>query len=97
MKVEVDCSVWTLQRHLKQKGYRYKKKIQKPKAQRRHIWQLLADAKKYQKWGIFKWNQFLFFDEKTFSFDGPDGFKMYWHDKNMPPETLAAKHSGGTV
>lgn len=37
------------------------------------------------------WTKIVWTDEKRFNLDGPDGFKNYWHNLNMPEECCVSR------
>uniref|UniRef100_A0A3P8U947 Tc1-like transposase DDE domain-containing protein n=1 Tax=Amphiprion percula TaxID=161767 RepID=A0A3P8U947_AMPPE len=75
-----DCSAITIRWHLREKGFKNKKQIQRPRLLQRHKTARLDFAREHQTWDIERWK---------------NGFQRYWHDKEIPPEMFPTRHSGG--
>lgn len=69
----------------------------RPPLTKKHKLARLEFAKKYISLGD-KWKDIVFSDEKKFNFDGPDDFRMYWHDiKKIKPYFSKRQYGGGSV
>ena len=42
-----------------------------------------------------EWSNVIFFDEKKFNFDGPDGLMCYWHDSRNNKMSVGRRAFGG--
>lgn len=42
-----------------------------------------------------EWHHYVFTDEKKFNFDGPDGWRYYWHDKRRKKSVFTKRQMGG--
>lgn len=75
--------------------FKYQKYLRKPVLKAHHIAERLKFAEKYIKKGKDFWQHVIFSDEKKFNFDGPDGFKYYWHDLRFDRKVMSCRVHGG--
>lgn len=73
---------------------RFRKTMAKPVLQDHHKVARLEFARLHMTWND-EWKHVIFSDEKKFNFDGPDGWRYYWHDLRDEQTILARRHSGG--
>lgn len=72
----------------------YAKMVKKPLLTPRHVEARLKWAREVMDFGD-KWKRVIFTDEKKFSCDGPDGFKMYWHDLSKDKQICMSRNFKG--
>ncbi|CAH2083903.1 unnamed protein product [Euphydryas editha] len=75
--------------------FKYQKYLSKPVLKVQHVTERLKFAEKYIKKGKNFWQHVIFSDEKKFNFDGPDGFKYYWHDLRFDRKIMSRRAHGG--
>lgn len=95
-KLQLDCSVRTVQRILQNaESLQYKKILAATRLTKRHKEQRLNWAKAMlPKFGA-DWSNVVFSDEKKWNLDGPDGLRFRWIDKRGEEPLNMRRHSGG--
>ncbi|XP_045769781.1 uncharacterized protein LOC123870498 [Maniola jurtina] len=95
-RYNLDCDPSLIRKWAKASGYlKYRKYLSKPALKEHHIADRLKFADKYLKKGQDFWQHVIFCDEKKFNFDGPDGFKYYWHDLRHDTKIMSRRTRGG--
>lgn len=97
-KLDVNCSVRTIQRIRQQAPHlKRKKMLRKPALKEHHKKARMSFAEKHVSW-TSQWNDVVFSDEKKFNLDGPDGYSYYFHDiRKEELELMSRQHGGGSV
>lgn len=97
-KLDVNCSVRTIQRIRQQAPHlKRKKMLRKPALKDHHKKARMSFAEKHVSW-TSQWNDVVFSDEKKFNLDGPDGYSYYFHDIGKEElELMSRQHGGGSV
>lgn len=72
----------------------FKKFKGKPPLSQHHKNARLHFARKHLTEGT-NWRDVVFSDEKKFNFDGPDGYKYFWHDLRQEPHIFSKRQFGG--
>ena len=85
-------------RRLFQENNIFRKKMKgHPRLSPQHKLARLEFARKHQTWDD-EWKNVLFSDEKKFNLDGPDGYKYFWADKDIPEIMYSRRqNAGGSV
>ena len=78
----------------KSENLKHLKMKQKPPFKPCHIENRLKWAETKMGW-TSQWRSVIFSDEKKFNKDGPDGYKMYWHDLRKEPRWFSKRVCGG--
>lgn len=96
-KTSIKASNSTIRRLLQANNITRKKMKGHPRLLPQHKVARLEFARKHQTWDD-EWKTVVSSDEKKFNLDGPDGYKYFWADKNMP-ETIYSRrqNAGGSV
>lgn len=92
---EIDTSLRTVQRTLKELGLTYKKSPQQISLTAQQMKQRVELAEKWIVENLIS-NNLVFTDEKRFSFDGPDSWYS-WYDPFNPPTRIKRQLGGGSV
>ena len=66
----------------------------RPRLSPQHKLARLEFARKHQTWDN-EWKNVMFSDKKKFNLDGPDGYKYFWADKNMPESMYSRRQNAG--
>lgn len=66
----------------------------KPPLKKAHILARLEYARNHVHWNK-EWKDIVFYDEKKFNLDGPDGFRYYFHDIRKETKILSRRQQGG--
>jgi transposase len=90
----IELSVQTVRRTLKEAGLKAITKKKKPRLLPRHIRQRLDFALKYQHWTVKDWKRVIWSDETKIKRLGSDGRKWVW---KRPGGMLTEQHVKGTV
>jgi len=94
-KISSSASRRTISRRISESPYfEYSKMKKKPPLKKEHKDARLRFAREPMTWDE-EWDQVLFSDEKKFNFDGPDGWRYYWHDLRKEPRTFFSRAQGG--
>lgn len=72
----------------------YTSKLVQPPLMAHHKLARLEFARTVMSWDD-RWITVVFSDEKKFNLDGPDGWKLYWHDLRREKEIFSKRQLGG--
>jgi transposase len=76
--LNIDISAQTVRRVLKDAGMKAKKKVKKPRLNKKHFRDRLEFARKYQSWTINDWKKVLWTDETKVNKYLSDGIQYSW-------------------